>query len=155
MITGRSSYRRHLPHFQSDFKTYFVTFTTYDRYVLPERARDVVLRHVVQSTMYWLHVAVVMPDHVHVLITPGWGSDGLTHPLRAIMQRVKGASSREANLAIGRRGTLWLQESFDHELRREDSLPQKAEYIRQNPVRKGLVERPEDYPWLHWNPRQT
>jgi REP element-mobilizing transposase RayT len=153
MITGSHSYRRHLPHFQSDFKTYFVTFVTRKRFVLPEPARDVVLRHVVQCEMYWLHVAVVMLDHVHVLITPGWGSDGLTHPLNLIMRQLKGASSREANLAIGRKGSLWLQENFDHQLRREESLLQKAEYIRQNPVRKGLVERPEDYPWLHWNPK--
>ena len=153
MITGSHTYRRHLPHFQSDFKTYFVTFVTKKRFVLPEHARDVVLRHVVQSPMYWLHVVVVMPDHVHLLITPGWGSDGLTHPLSLIMGRLKGASSREANLAIGRQGPLWLQENFDHELRREESLLQKAEYIRQNPVRKGLVTCPEEYRWLYWNPR--
>ncbi len=146
MITGRNAYRRHLPHFQSDFKTYFITFVTQHRFVLPERARDVVLRHVTQCAAYWLHVAVVMPDHVHLLATP-------THALRVVIGRIKGASSREVNLAIGRRGTLWQQESFDHELRSDESLLQKAEYIRQNPVRKGLVERAEDYPWLWWNPR--
>jgi REP element-mobilizing transposase RayT len=146
MITGRTAYRRHLPHYQSDFKTYFVTFVTQDRFVLPESARDIVLRHVMQCAAYSLHVAVVMPDHVHLLATP-------ESPLNAILGRLKGASSREANLAIGRRGTLWQQENFDHELRRDESLLQKAEYIRQNPVRKGLVERAEDYPWLWWNPR--
>ncbi|HEX6096603.1 MAG TPA: hypothetical protein VF432_09785 [Thermoanaerobaculia bacterium] len=152
MVTGSNAYRRHLPHFQSDFKTYFVTFVTHHRLVLPEPVRDIVLRRVVDCAMYWLHVAVVMPDHVHALITPGWGTDGLTHPLSVILGRVKGGSSREANLAMGRRGALWQQESFDHQLRRQESLPQKAEYIRQNPVRKGLVQHPEDYPWLHWNP---
>jgi len=146
MITGRIAYRRHLPHFQSDFKTYFVTFVTRQRMTLSEPARDVVLRHLVQCSMYWLHVAVVMPDHVHVLVTPN-------DPLAYVMGRVKGASSREVNLLLGRNGSLWQQESFDHELRRDESLQQKAEYIRQNPVRKGLVQRAEDYQWLWWNPK--
>jgi len=144
VIVGRIAYRRHLPHFQSDFRTYFVTFVTQKRFVLSEAARDVVLRHVTQSVMYWLHVAVVMPDHVHMLVTP-------EHPLGHVIGRVKGASSREVNLLL--RGSLWQQESFDHELRRDQSLLRKAEYIRQNPVRKGLVVRAEDYPWLWWNPR--
>ena len=33
-------------------------------------------------------------------------------------------------------------------LRSDERLEAQAEYIRQNPVRKGLVDRPEDYPWL-------
>jgi len=39
-------------------------------------------------------------------------------------------------------------ESFDHVSRRAENLEQKIDYVRQNPVRKGLVERPEDYKWL-------
>jgi REP element-mobilizing transposase RayT len=152
MITGRTAYRRHLPHFQSDFQTYFVTFVTQDRVVLPDAARDIVLRHVTQCAAYWLHVAVVMPDHAHLLVTPGWAAGGVKYPLSLVLGRLKGASSREVNLLLGRRGTLWQQESFDHELRRHESLLEKAEYIRQNPVRKSLVERAEDYPWLWWNP---
>ena len=146
MFIGRIASRRHLPHYQSDFKTYFVTFSTRKRFVLPNAARDIVLRHVTQCAMYWLHVAVVMPDHVHLLVTPD-------QPLGFVMGRVKGASSREVNLLLGRYGSLWQQENFDHELRQAESLLQKAEYIRQNPVRKGLVERAEDYPWLWWNPQ--
>jgi hypothetical protein len=52
------------------------------------------------------------------------------------------------NRALGRGGSLWQDESFDHLLRSDESLRQKAEYICQNPVRAGLVEREEDYPWL-------
>ena len=133
MITGRIAYRRHLPHFQSDFKTYFVTFVTQKRMVLPERARDIVLRHLVQCSMYWLHVAVVMPDHVHVLVTP-------EQALGTVVGRVKGAASREVNLLLGRNGSLWQQESFDHELRRDESLQQKFAVNRKPPaVRREIA----------------
>ena len=45
-----------------------------------------------------------------------------------------------------------LEESFDHVLRSQDSLEEKLEYLRQNPVRRGLARRPEDYPWLWIDP---
>jgi REP element-mobilizing transposase RayT len=116
--------------------------------ILPAVARDIVLRHIVECALYYLHVAVVMPDHVHLVATPDWGRDGFSEPINIILGRIKGASSREVNKALGRSGTLWQSESFDHELRRDESLAQKVEYVRQNPVRKALVTRPEDYPWL-------
>jgi hypothetical protein len=47
-----------------------------------------------------------------------------------------------------RSGPVWQDESFDHVLRSDESLKQKLEYIRQNPVRQGLVKKSEDYKWL-------
>ena len=152
MHSGHLPYRRRLPHYQNDFRTYFVTFRTFDWYVLPPPARDVIFRHIVDCPFYYLHVAVVMPDHVHLIATPNPGDDGVCIPLRVILGRVKGASSREANKLLNQRGPLWQDESFDHQLRRDESLAQKCEYIRQNPVRKGLVKHPDDYPWL-WTRR--
>ena len=152
MISGRRAYRRRLPHYQNDFRTYFVTFRTWNWLVLPPPARDVVLRHIAGCPLYFLHVAVVMPDHVHLIATPGSDRDGFSTSLHVILGRVKGASSREVNQLLGRGGALWQDESFDHQLRKDESLAQKCEYIRQNPVRKGLVTRPEDYPWL-WTGR--
>jgi hypothetical protein len=52
------------------------------------------------------------------------------------------------NQVRGRPGPLWQEESFDHVLRSDDSFEEKKEYIRQNPARRGLVKRPEDYRWL-------
>ena len=43
---------------------------------------------------------------------------------------------------------MWQEESFDHVVRSNESLENKIEYIRQNPVRRGLVKSPEEYPWL-------
>jgi hypothetical protein len=58
------------------------------------------------------------------------------------------ALRRQARFCWRRRGF------FDHRLRREESLRDKADYILHNPVRKGLVARPEDWPRV-WMPQQT
>jgi len=71
--------------------------------------------------------------------------------LANVLKGIKGASARSINKALGRKGPVWQDESFDHELRRSESIVEKAEYIAMNPVRRGLVEKPEDYPWL-WIP---
>ena len=47
-----------------------------------------------------------------------------------------------------RAGPVWEEESFDHVLRSDESLKEKCQYIRQNPVEAGLVKVPEDYRWL-------
>jgi len=46
MISGQRAYRRNLPHYQNDFQTYFVTFITEDRWILPPAARDLVMKHI-------------------------------------------------------------------------------------------------------------
>ncbi|HVR39093.1 MAG TPA: transposase [Thermoanaerobaculia bacterium] len=149
MIIGRRSHRRHLPHFQSDYRTYFVTYVTLERVVLPHEARDIARRHIIERrSMYFLHVAIVMPDHVHLILTPGWDASGHCYSLSEILRRIKGASAREINLLLGCRGALWLDESFDHELRRDEDLRKKAEYVCNNPVRRGLVSTPDEYRWL-------
>ena len=47
---------------------------------------------------------------------------------------------------------MWQDESFDHVLRGDESFDETVDYIRQNPVRRRLVERPEDYEWLWIDP---
>ncbi len=95
-----------------------------------------------------LHTAVVIPDHVHMQMTPYWNEAGDTYGLAWIMKGIKGSSARSVNRALSRKGSLWQDESFDHELRSDESIRQKCEYISMNPVRSGLVASPDDYPWL-------
>jgi len=64
------------------------------------------------------------------------------------MKAIKGTSAREVNKLTGTGGPVWQDESFDHVLRSDESLKEKMEYIRMNPVRKGLVQAPEGYKWL-------
>jgi len=143
-------YRRNLPHMQKDDRPHFVTFITRDRWVLPKRARDIVLHsclHLDGKRMQ-LHAAVVMPDHVHAIFTPLRKADTSMFRFAEILSAIKGYSAHAINQALGRRGSVWLDESFDHALRSEEKLEEKIEYLRQNPVRRGLVAKPEDYQWL-------
>jgi hypothetical protein len=55
------------------------------------------------------------------------------------------------NKLLATSGPVWQEESFDHILRSNESFQEKQDYIRQNPVRAGLVDKPQDYRWL-WMP---
>jgi REP element-mobilizing transposase RayT len=89
-----------------------------------------------------------MPDHVHILFTALRDNEGWTFALPEILRAIKGTSARSINKLWGRNGPVWQDESFDHVLRGAESLRETVEYIRQNPVRKGLVKKAEDYKWL-------
>jgi putative transposase len=137
--------RRFLPHIEKAGKTYFVTFSTSGRVPMPETARTITLDVIVRDhqRVYWLHCAVVMPDHVHIVFTPyeQWR-------LPAVMQRIKGVSAHFINRALGRRGSFWQDESFDRILRSDEDIRAKCEYVCQNPVRAGLVGVVDDYRWI-------
>jgi thiamine-phosphate pyrophosphorylase len=146
----KPSYRRRLPHLQRDYKAIFVTFRTWDSLVLPEAARDVVLKSCLHDhgVKLRLHAAVVMPDHVHLILTALADPTGQQYSLLEILQSLKGASAHAVNKLLERQGPVWQDESFDHVLRSNESLLEKIEYVRQNPVRKGLVTEPRDYRWF-------
>jgi REP element-mobilizing transposase RayT len=83
-----------------------------------------------------------MPDHIHVILTPGTeGASSLEY-----LRRFKGWCSREMRLA-GWTGELWQKRSYDHLLRRDEDIRQIAAYIVANPIRAGLCTTPDDYPW--------
>ena len=67
--------------------------------------------------------------------------------LGQIMDAIKGASAHKINQALQRKGKVWQTESFDHVLRSSENLGQKIQYLLDNPVRRGLACRWEDYPW--------
>ncbi len=102
---GMQFYRRNLPHLQRDFKPHFVTFVTKFRWILPDWARDIALSSCCHDhrEKYELYVAVVMPDHVHLILTP-LVDERLREifSLMKIMQAIKGASGRAINLRLGR-----------------------------------------------------
>ena len=146
----RAEYRRNLPHLQVHGKALFVTFCTLDRRELPPTARDLVLQHCLHDNRrkMWAHGLIVMPDHVHMVFTPLEDPDGRVYGMEEVVGAIKGASSHTVNRLLERRGQLWQDESFDHVLRSHESVREKVEYICRNPVRKGLVAEPDDYPWL-------
>jgi REP element-mobilizing transposase RayT len=147
-------YRRDLPHIEKDARPHFITFDTNDRWILPPLARDIALHHCLHdngSKMH-LHVGVIMPDHVHIIFTPFRNESNETYSFEEIVGGIKGASSHFINQALKRAGTVWQGESFDHVIRCQESLDEKIRYVCENPVRKGVVARAEDYKWLWKEP---
>ena len=140
-----SGYRRRLPHLSKRGKTYYVTFCTRHRLVLSPQARDEAFASCIydHGKRCWVTCAVVMPDHVHLILTP-FEEESVTK----IVGSIKGASGFRINHLLGRRGSFWQEESFDRIVRRGDNLFKKAEYIAANPVRAGLARSPEEYRWL-------
>ncbi|MFZ1011226.1 MAG: transposase [Candidatus Sulfotelmatobacter sp.] len=147
----RAFYRRRLPHLQCDYRQHFVTFCTDRRWILPERVRSIVLECCLHDNgaKFDLRVAIVMPDHVHMIFTPLVNQHEMEiYSLGEIMDAVKGASAHMVNKALGRKGTVWQAESFDHVLRSSESLDAKIAYLLENPVRAGLVSDWTEYRWL-------
>ncbi len=165
-VLAKYRYRRRLPHLQKADADLFVTFCAGGPLILPFAARDLVFEHCLReggllplagegaraTPRIQLRAVVIMPDHVHLLLQPLRDTNGWPHPLVDILQCMKSATAHRINKLLHHAGPVWEEESFDHVLRSDESLKQKAEYIRQNPVRRGLVERPEDYKWLWIDP---
>jgi REP element-mobilizing transposase RayT len=146
--------KRHLPHLHTKEATYFVTFRCRKGMSIPEQARDEVL----SAILFWngkridLDAAVVMPDHVHLVFrllqVPEDDRLEACPTIGKILHSIKSFSSNRINNIIGRKGSFWLDENFDHIIRHEAELYEKISYIIENPVAKGLVDNPDSYNWL-------
>jgi 5-methyltetrahydrofolate--homocysteine methyltransferase len=77
----------------------------------------------------------VMPNHVHFMIRPREG-----HSLSKILQGIKSASAKEINILLGREGSLWQKESYDHIVRDAEDWWNQRSYILENPKAAGLVD---------------
>ena len=147
---GKVHYRRRLPHVQKTGRPIFVTFRTHRSFVLPESVRQLVLEHCLHDheKRALIHCAVVMPDHVHLLLTLMADPNGVAYSLEQVTHGIKGASAHSVNRVLGRKGNVWQDESFDRLLRSDHSIEAKSQYICDNPVRKGLAKTQDEYPWL-------
>ncbi len=148
-VTDEVHFRRHLPHIEKPESMYFITFRV-RKGSLANTERDRVL----SACRFWhgkkmtLHCACVMPDHVHLILTPFENETQRWIPLAELLKSIKNFSAREINKARGARGSLWLDENFDRVIRSEADYHEKWDYMYHNPVTSGLVAQPEDYQWF-------
>ena len=109
----------------------------------PAIARKVVasLQYGVEIGHYQMHSWVIMPNHVHLLLTPNVS-------VPKLLGSLKTATAKRANLILGRTGgTFWQAESYDHRVRTEGEFRRIKRYIEINPVAACLAANPEEYPW--------
>jgi putative transposase len=108
---------------------------------------------------YSLWAYVVMANHIHVLLRPKTVARTLVRadvtsempsyiPLGQITRLLKGGTAREANKLLDRTGQpFWQEESYDHWARDDEESSRIIAYIENNPVKAGLVTKPEYWPW--------
>jgi putative transposase len=107
---------------------------------IAERVVELMVEGDAQLGYFSLCAFVVMPNHIHILLTPKL-------ELRRIMNGLKGATARDANRILNRTGKpFWQDESYDHCVRSDGEFGKICRYIENNPVSAGLVRRPEDWP---------
>jgi REP element-mobilizing transposase RayT len=124
---------------------YLITFCTHDRrrwFARPTLAR--LAGGVCNDDATWPSARpllwLLMPDHWHGIVEVT-GSE----PLGQTVARIKGLCSRVAAPLID--GPLWQRGFHDHALRRHEDLESVMAYVLHNPVRQGLVERWDEWPW--------
>jgi putative transposase len=104
---------------------------------------NIVLEQIVNCRdrgFYKLHAFVVMPDRLHVLLTPGE-----TTTVEKAMQMIKGGSAHRMGLERPQKFPIWHQGFHDRWMRDTEEYRRSRLYIEQNPVEAKLAERPEDY----------
>ena len=98
-----------------------------------------------------LHEWVVMPNHLHILITLDE-----TRRIVDVLREFKSRTARDANRAIGRTGPFWMAGFFDRYIRDQRHFDVVRDYIRMNPVKAGLCASPGDWRWRRGgNPGQA
>jgi len=93
---------------------------------------------------YELVLAVVMPDHAHILLRPLDKNPGEWHDLAQIIKLIKGVSAHRINQLTGRSGQVWLSERYDKIIRDEAEFQVKIDYMLNNPVKAQLVANSDD-----------
>jgi len=122
-------------------RTFFITTITAQRQPIFRRETTAnllldTLAHYRDAGKYLLHEFVIMPDHLHALITP---SEEIS--LERAMQFIKGGFS----FRLKARGPVWQESFTNHRIRDLEDYDKHREYIRLNPVRAQLAEKAEEY----------
>jgi putative transposase len=139
-----------LKRYQTEGHHHFLTFSCYHRlpYLNDDHSRIVflnTLERLRQRHQFYLFGYVLMPEHVHLLL-----SEPKLRPLATIISVLKGETSK---LLKGSRTQFWQTRYYDFNVFTQPKFVEKLQYIHRNPVERALVEKPEDWPWssfLHW-----
>jgi putative DNA methylase len=97
------------------------------------------LRHF-DGSRYRLYAWVIMPNHVHALITPL-----KDHSLSDILHSWKSHTAKQINKQLGQTGQFWQEEYYDRMIRDETHYAAVVDYIENNPVKAGLCAKPADW----------
>jgi putative transposase len=139
-----------LQRFHHSGQSHFVTFTCYHR--LPHLADDktrqafvVALERARRLYQFRVYGFVAMPEHAHLLLSePENGTIATAVQALKISSALRTARARDGSEC---RSPLWQKRYYDRNIRDYEEFVEKLQYIHRNPVRRGLVERAEDWKW--------
>ena len=160
-------HRKRRKSFDIEGDAHELTFSTYRRqpFLTEPHSRKLLLQSIKRAREKWkfhLWAYVVMPEHVHLLVWPGDAKATVAEILRSIKQPV--GQKVIGMLRLSKNPTLerfarYLPEGvveysfwqagggYDRNLYTSKAIWNAIDYIHMNPVRRGLVEKPEDWPW--------
>ena len=146
-----------LTRYHQTGQSHFVTFCCYHRHSLftsdaSRRVFESAIERVRRSFRLRIYGYVVMPEHIHLLVS---------EPVRTAPLNPKSGSNRPPTLAdalkslkqgvarrlIGDADHFWQKRYYDFNVRNHAQFVEKLHYTHWNPVKRGLCERPEDWPW--------
>ena len=133
-------------HARIGTNTYFVTASAWGHRSLFQSQRIAsllinTLSHYRSAQKYLLHEFVIMPNHIHLMFTPS------EITLERAMQFVKGGFSYRVKKELGIDAEVWARGYVDHRIRDQNDYERHLSYVRNNPVKAGLVKLAEEYPY--------
>jgi putative transposase len=146
--------QKHLPHdiplwVDPRREIYFITINCRERFrnqlaqvPVAEKLFETI-RHRQEKFLWWPHLFLLMPDHLHALLS----FPPSDKPIRLVISKWKEWTAKTI-------GIRWQDDFFEHRLRHDESRRQKADYILENPVRKKLAAKPEDWPFVYFGDGQ-
>ena len=127
---------------------YFITTAIIDRESVSNQAE---IAEIIFNSLHWLEkqgkiildAAVVMPDHLHIVVGLRKGS------LAEFMRSFKGYTAYKINELKNKKGPFWQPQYHDHAVRQDEDLIEVVRYALSNPVRAGLVKDFQDHPFWY------
>ena len=132
-----------VPHWVDDGVAYFITLNCQSRNFnqlakeKPAQAIFQAFKHYEALGKWHVQLCLLMPDHLHGILS----FNTREYSMSSLIQSIKGYLARTEHIK-------WQKNYFDHRLRNDAALQEKAQYIRLNPVRAGLVKKPEEWPYV-------
>ena len=133
-----------LKRYQTDDHNHFITFSCYKRqpFLNDDASRKIfeeITEQLRTSHQFFLYGYVLMPEHVHLLI-----SEPKRYKLSTTLSVLKGETSSRLK---GDQKQFWQTRYYDFNVFTRPKQVQKLRYMHRNPVKRGLVEAPEHWPW--------
>jgi len=143
---------------------HFITFSCYRRLplLITARARDTFLQELARvrtETGFRLIGYVVMPEHVHLLMSEpkiGTPSEAMQKLKQRVSRKIRGSKSRELFPLPPEQDSeppraFWQARFYDCSVYSKGKMKEKLNYMHANPVIRGLVKHPKDWPWSSWS----